>query len=351
MRAIAVFFMAAGVLASCGQQNGGQGDGGAGADAGVLNIYSARHYDADDVIYEAFEAQTGVNVRRIEASGDLLIERMRAEGAASPADLMITVDAGRLWRAEEAGLFQPIGSTVVNAAIPERLRDSDDLWVGVAKRVRAIVHAPDRITADAVSTYESLANPSLAGRLCVRSSSNIYNLSMLAALIERWGAERAEAWAAGVVANFARAPQGGDTDQIRAVAAGVCDVALVNHYYWLRLAASDDAQDRAAADATALVWPDQGEEEAGAHANISGVGLAAHAPNPETARRFIEFLAASTQQTLLAQSNNEFPAGDAPLSNPIVAAAGLPREEPMNVEVYGRRQAEAAAMFDRVGWP
>ncbi|MFN3230909.1 MAG: extracellular solute-binding protein [Alphaproteobacteria bacterium] len=319
------------------------------ADAGFINVYSARHYDEDDVIYERFTTETGIDVRRIEASGDLLIERVRAEGDVSPADVIITVDAGRLWRAEEAGLFQPIGSNAVNAAIPARLRDPDGQWVGLAKRARVIVHAPDRIAAEDVDTYAELADPALKGRLCVRSSGNIYNLSLLAGLIERLGAEQAEAWAAGVAANFARDPQGGDTDQIKAVAAGVCDVALVNHYYWVRLANADNEDDVAVSGATAIIWPDQDGD--GTHVNVSGVGLAANAPNEENARRFIEFLVEPAQQTLIAKGNNEFPAADAPTENPVLDAIGRPKEEVINVRVYGERQAEAAAIFDRVGWP
>ncbi len=319
------------------------------ADAGFINVYSARHYDEDDLLYDKFEAETGIEVRRIEASGDLLIERVRAEGEVSPADVIITVDAGRLWRAEQADLFQPLESDAVNDAIPARLRDPEGRWVGIAKRARVIVHAPDRVDAADIDTYQDLADPALAGRLCVRSSGNIYNLSLLAGLIERWGAEQAEIWAAGVAANFARPPQGGDTDQIRAVAAGVCDVALVNHYYWVRLATSDKQEDQDVAAATTIIWPDQ--EGDGTHVNVSGIGVAANAPNAENARRFIEFLVAPAQQTLLARANNEFPASGAPTDNPVLDGIGRPQEEVINVRVYGERQAEAAAIFDRVGWP
>lgn len=314
-----------------------------------VNVYSARHYDADNALYAQFEAQTGIKVYRIEASGDLLMERIRAEAESSPADVIITVDAGRLWRIEEAGLFQPAGSAVLDARVPERLRHPDGLWYSITRRARVIAFAPDRISADQVDTYEKLADPGLRGRVCVRSSGNIYNLSLLAALIERWGPARAETWAAGVAANFARAPQGGDTDQIRAVAAGVCDVALVNHYYYARLAASDKPADREVAAATRIVWPDQQGD--GVHVNVSGVGMAANAPHPDNARRLLEFLVAAPQQTLLASANNEYPAAEAPLDNPALEALGDFREEPLNVRVYGERQAEAAAMFDRIGWP
>ena len=318
--------------------------------SGRLNLYSARHYDADDAIYEAFEAETGIALRVLEAGGDLLLERLRTEGEASPADVIITVDAGRLWRAKNAGVFQPLETDAILAATPARVRDPDNHWFGIAKRVRVHVIAPDRIDAAEVDTYEALANPELEGRVCARTSANIYNLSLLAGLIERWGPDRAEAWATGVGRNLARPPQGGDTDQIRAVAAGECDVALVNHYYWARLANSGSEADQAVAAATQIVWPDQ--DGAGAHANISGVGLAANAPNKDNAVRFIEYLLRPAVQSQLGQSNNEFPVNPAAsLDNPVLEALGAPVEEDINVSVYGGNQAEALAMFDRAGWP
>lgn len=318
-------------------------------DRGEVNIYSARHYDVDDAVYRAFEDETGVRVNLIEADGALLLERMKAEGARSPADVIITVDAGMLWKFEEAGLFQPLASEKVHTAIPADLRHPDGLWFGLSSRARAIAYSRDRIDPATVSTYAALADPALRGRVCVRSSSNIYNLSLLAALIERWGPERAEDWARGVVANFARPPVGGDIDQIRAVAAGVCDVALTNHYYYARVAASQAPEDQAVEDAVGLLFPDQ--DGAGTHVNISGIGLAAHAPHPDQAREFIEFLLNPAQQTAFARANNEYPVTGAPLDNPTLKALGAFNAEPVNVAVYGRRQTEAARIFDAVGWP
>ncbi|MCR9276834.1 MAG: extracellular solute-binding protein [Pseudomonadaceae bacterium] len=318
-------------------------------DPGFINLYSARHYDGDDAIYEAFEKQTGIEIRRIEASGDLLIERIRAEGSASPADVVITVDAGRLWRASEANLFaaMPKDSELLTR-VPTHLRDPSGEWVGIAKRARVIVVAPDRLAADSVPTYASLADPALKGRLCVRSSSNIYNLSLLAGMIASQGEEAAETWARAIVDNMARTPQGGDTDQIRAVAAGVCDVALVNHYYWVKLASSASEADQSVAQGTQIVWPDQDGD--GVHINVSGIGLASDAPNKANAERFIEFLLTSDVQTQLANSNNEFPATDAELNNPALEALGSPIESQAEIWTYGAYQAQAAAIFDRVGW-
>ncbi len=316
---------------------------------GHINLYSARHYDGDEAIYEAFERETGIELRRIEASGDLLIERIRAEGGTSPADVVITVDAGRLWRASQAELFEALSEdSPLLARVPDHLQDPSRQWLGIAKRARVIVVAPDRLAAGTVSTYASLADPDLKGRLCVRSSSNIYNLSLLAGMVASEGEEAAEAWARAIVSNMARAPQGGDTDQIRAVAAGVCDVALVNHYYWVNLASSDADADQAVAQSTQIVWPDQQGD--GVHINVSGIGIARGAPNRANAERFIEYLLTPAVQTLLANSNNEFPVTDAPLSNPALAALGKPRESSVQVWTYGAYQAQAAAIFDRVGW-
>jgi iron(III) transport system substrate-binding protein len=322
--------------------------GGSGEEQQVLNVYSARHYDSDDAFYAAFEAATGARVQRIEAEGDLLIERVRAEADASPADVLITVDVGRLQAAEEAGLFQPLRSAALEAAIPAHLRDPEGYWFAFAKRARVIVFREGAVDPATIDSYEELASPALAGRICVRSSSNIYNVSLLSALIARWGEEKAKAWALGVRNNFARLPTGGDIEQIQAVSAGECDVAIVNHYYYARLADGTDAE-RASAANVRLIWPDQ--EGAGAHVNISGAGMAANAPHPELAQRFIEFMLEPAQQELLASGSYEYP---------ILAGADRPTgldglgefaEEEINLSDIGDRQAEATRIFDEVGWP
>jgi iron(III) transport system substrate-binding protein len=324
-------------LAACGGEEGP-----------VLNVYSARHYDSDDAFYAAFEAATGATVRRIEADGDLLVEKVRAEGAASPADVIITVDIGRLQRAEEAGLFQPIHSAALEAAVPEHLRDPEGYWFAFAKRARVIVYRDGAIDPSTVDTYEELADPALAGRICVRSSSNVYNVSLLAALTARWGSEKAEQWARGVVNNFARLPTGGDTEQIAAVAAGECDVAIVNHYYYARMTQGTEAEREAAAKVK-LIWPDQAG--AGAHVNISGAGVAVNAPHPELAQRFVEFMLEPAQQELLAAGSFEYPILAGAKTPAGLDALGAFRDEETNLSVIGDNQAEATRIFDAVGWP
>jgi iron(III) transport system substrate-binding protein len=255
-------------------------------------------------------------------------------------------DAGALWRAQEAGLLQPVQSDVLEQRIPANLQDPENRWFGFARRARVLVFS--KAKAPAATTYAELADPKHKGRVCVRSSDNVYNLSTVAALIELWGRERALAWAKGVVANMARAPQGGDLDQIRAVAAGACDVALANSYYFIRLARSQEAADKAAAAATVMVFPEQAG--GGALVNISGGGVAANAPNRANAVRFLEYLASDGAQAILAEANNEYPAVEsAPVPEGLRPFANF---EPaaLPVAVYGRRQAEAQAVFDEAGW-
>jgi len=249
------------------------------AQLGELNLYSARHYDTDDLIYSGFTAKTGVQVNLIEGDADQLIERIKAEGQNSPADVLLTVDAGRLWRATEAGLLQPVESEVLAARIPKSLRDPQGRWFGFSKRVRVIAYSRERVDPSQLSTYEDLADPRWRGKVLVRSSAHVYNQSLVGALIEAHGMDWTEQWARGLVANFARPPQGGDTDQIKAVAAGEGDVAIVNHYYYVRLLTSSNPEERAVAEKVGIVFPNQGEGERGAHVNISGAGVVATAPN------------------------------------------------------------------------
>lgn len=315
----------------------------------VLNVYSARHYPSDAELYAGFEKASGIRVRVIEGKGEELITRLTNEAQASPADVFIVVDAGNLWRAENAGLLRPVASKTLEARIPASLRDPAGRWFGFSKRARVIAVSRARAGEAAASTYAALADPRNRGQVCVRSSSNIYNLSFMAALIERVGEAKAEAWAKGVVANFARPPQGGDIDQITAIAAGECSMALVNHYYWVRLATSSDPADRKAADAVKLVFPDQAAE--GTHVNIGGAGVLTHAPHPQNAQAFLEYLAGEEAQRIFAQGNNEYPAVPGVPENETLKALGAFKEDPINVAVYGRNQARAQMVYDRAGWP
>lgn len=318
------------------------------AEAAELNIYSGRHYESDLQLYQRFEAETGIKVNYIEGKADELLERIAAEGQASPADVFITADAGNLWRAESRGLLQPAVSETLTARIPEAYRDPGNHWFGVARRVRVIMVASDSGLEQTVKTYADLARPELKGKLCMRSGSNIYNLSLTAALIETQGAEATAAWAKGVVANLAKDPSGGDTDQIKSVAAGVCAVTISNTYYLVRLMKSKDEADRAIAAKIKVIYPDQ--DGAGAHVNISGAGVVATAPNPATARAFIEFLASDEAQRQFALGNNEYPVALPDTGNAELDSLGTFKASALNVAVFGKRQAEAQQIIDRAGW-
>ena len=276
-------------------------------DGESVNIYSARKEALILPILERFRDQTGIEFHLVTGKADALLKRLQLEGDASPADIFITVDAGRLHRAKEAGVLQKIGSESIDAAVPAHLRDADGFWVALSKRARTIVYARDRVDATALSTYEGLVDPMWEGRICIRSSGNIYNQSLVASMIEANGAERTEAWAEALVDNFARPPAGGDTDQLRAAAAGECDLAIANTYYFGRLAASNEEEDQAVAAALDVFWPNQGEGDRGAHVNVSGVGITAHAQNRDSAIRLLEFLVSPEAQSWYAEVNHEYP--------------------------------------------
>lgn len=319
------------------------------AGAAEVNVYTARHYDSDLKIYDAFSRQTGIKVNVIEASGDELLARVKAEGAASPADVLITVDGGRLHRMAEAGLFQPLTSAVVNQRVPQARRNADDLWFGLTTRARVIFYSLAAGKPEGLARYEDLADPRLEGQLCIRSSSNAYNVSLMAEMIAANGVQAAEEWARGLTRNLARKPQGGDRDQIRAVAAGECTIAVANTYYWGGLAASDNPADRAAAAAVGMIFPNQ--EDRGAHVNLSGAGLAAHAPHPAEAVQFLEFLVSDEAQRILADGNNEYPsvAGVVP-NGPIAAHMGF-KASSIDPAIFDTNAAAALEAFDRAGMP
>jgi iron(III) transport system substrate-binding protein len=315
----------------------------------VLNLYSSRHYQTDEALYANFTRQTGIRINRIEAGEDALIERVRNEGARSPADVLVTVDAGRLWRAEQLGFFQPVKSALLEARIPASLREPGGLWFGFSTRARLIAYNKARVKPAEVADYEALAEPRWKGRVCMRSSTNVYNLSLMGALIDHLGEAKAEQWAQGVKANFARDPKGGDTDQLKSVAAGECDVTVTNQYYYARLARSAKADEREIAGKVGVVFPNQSSW--GAHVNVSGAGVMKHAPNRDAAVKFLEYLASDEAQRYFADGNNEWPvvAGVRP-DNPVLKAFGDFRQDAINVSVLGRNQPAAQKIFDRVGW-
>ena len=324
------------------------GLGAQGAQAEEVNLYSSRHYDTDVALYQAFTDETGIEVNLIEGDADQLIERIKAEGRNSPADVLITVDAGRLWRAEDAGLLQPVSSAVLEERIPAKLRHPAGQWFGLSQRLRGIVYARDRVDPGEITSYEELADRKWQGRVCIRSSTNVYNQSLVASMIEANGVEETEAWAEGLVDNLARPPQGGDTDQIQAVAAGECDVAVVNHYYFVRLIESESEDDRAVADKVDIVFPNQGGR--GAHANVSGAGVVATAPNQGNAVRFLEYLTTPEAQAYFAQGNYEFPVVDGVKLVPVLEQWGEIRTDDVNAAKLGENNPEAVKLMDRVGW-
>lgn len=313
-----------------------------------INIYSSRHYDTDLELYDTFTEQTGIEINLIEGTSDELIERIRNEGINSPADIVITVDAGRLWRAKEAGVLQPYESAVLDAAVAPEVRDVDKYWVGLSRRVRGIIYNKQQVSPDDLQGYWELAGEEWRGRICVRSSNNIYNQSLVASLIETHGVEDTEAWAEAFVANFARDPQGGDTDQIKAVAAGLCDLAIANHYYLARLIESQQQEDREVADQVGIYFPPA--EYGGAHVNISGAGLAANSPNKENATRFLEYLVTEEAQRLYAIANNEFSILEEIELPGVLRSFGEIESDAVNVTSYGENNPEAIRLMDRVGW-
>jgi iron(III) transport system substrate-binding protein len=317
------------------------------AEEKVLNLYSARHYQTDEALYQGFTEQTGITIKRIEGKEDELLERIRNEGAYSPADILLTVDAARLSAAHELGLFAPVSSPLLEARIPANLRTVD--WFSFSTRARVIVYAKGVVKPEEVQTYGDLANPRLKGKVCSRSGSHPYNLSLMASIIAHQGEAKAEQWAKGMVANFARAPKGGDTDQIRAVAAGECAVAVANTYYLARLMRSDKPEDRQTMDKIGIVWPDQ--QSYGAHINVSGGGVLKHAPHKEAALKFLEYLASDHAQRYFADGNNEWPVVvGMKIDNPALTALGTFKADPLPVGSLAMYRAKAQMIFDQVGY-
>jgi iron(III) transport system substrate-binding protein len=315
----------------------------------VLNLYSSRHYQTDEALYTNFTKQTGIKINRIEAGEDPLIERIKNEGARSPADVLINVDAGRLWRAEQAGLFQPVKSALLDQRIPAHLREPSGLWYGFSTRARVIAYNKAKVQEGEIRNYEDLADAKWKGRVCMRSSTNIYNLSLLGALIDHLGEAKAEAWAKGVRTNLAVDPKGGDTDQLKSVAAGQCDVTISNQYYYARLLRSSKPDEREIGEKIGIVFPNQSSW--GTHVNISGAGVLKNAPNRENAIKFLEYLASDEAQRYFADGNNEWPVvKSVKVDNPVLKMLGEFKQDPLNVAVLGRNQPSSQKVYDRVAW-
>ncbi len=315
---------------------------------GVVNIYSARKEALILPVLERFKAETGIDFKLITGKADALLKRLEVEGRSSPADVFITVDAGRLQRAKDAGVLQPIDNAVLKQAVPAALRDREDYWYGLSQRARVIFYVKDKVDPNELSTYEALAQPRWKGRICIRSSGNIYNQSLVASMIEAIGVEKTETWARGLVANFARKPGGGDTDQLRAAAAGLCDIAIANTYYFGRLLNSEKEKDRKVADSLAVFWPNQSDR--GAHVNVSGAAITRHAKHPQAAQRLLEFLVNPESQAWYAEVNNEFPVVPGAKVSSTLESWGPFKADSLNLTRLGENNRAAVQLMDRAGW-
>lgn len=314
----------------------------------VVNLYSARHYDTDNALYESFTRSTGIRVNLVEADADQLIERLRREGRNSPADVFITVDAGRLWRAKEAGLFQQVSSPILNAAVPASMRDPQGFWYGLSKRARVLMYHKDRVNPSELSTYENLADPKWRRKILVRSSSHVYNQSMTGSILAAREEAATLAWSRGLVANFARNPEGGDTPQILALGAGVGDIAISNTYYLPRLIRSSKAEERQVAAKIGVFFPNQ--DDRGTHINISGGGVVTTAPNRESAIKFLEHMVSPEAQRIFAEGNSEYPVVVGTPLSAVLQSFGEFKEDQLGAAVYGANNPQALRIMDQAGW-
>lgn len=313
-----------------------------------VNVYSAREEQLIKPLLDAFSKDTGIKVNLVTGDDDPLLERLKREGANSPADVLITADAGRLYRATQNGSLQAIQSAKLNQAVPANLRDPENRWFGLTYRARVIFYNKDKVKPNELSTYEALADPQWQGRVCVRSSNSIYNQSLLASMIQADGAAQAENWAKGLVNNFARAPAGGDRDQIKAVAAGQCDVALANTYYYAQMLYGKDAAQKAAANKVGLFWPNQNNR--GTHINVSGAGVTTSAKNKENAIKLLEYMVLDDAQRWYSSTNGEFPVKPGTTASPELQSWGNFKRDPVNLSVLGKNNAQAVMLMDKAGW-
>tara|TARA_B100000683_G_scaffold103796_1_gene102551 strand:+ start:181 stop:1212 length:1032 start_codon:yes stop_codon:yes gene_type:complete len=320
--------------------------------ANEVNVYTSRHYDSDEIIYEEFKNLTGIKVNIISGKGKALMERLRLEGKNSPADLFITSDAGNLWKIQKDGMFKKILSEKIKKTVPENFRGPNNEWVGIAKRSRVIFYSPERVTDFEIKniTYEDLADPKWKGRLVVRSSGNIYNQSLVASLISSIGIERTEKWAKGIVKNFARKPQGNDRSQILAVANGEADIAIANTYYiGLMLSGEKGVDQKNAAEKVSMIFP--GQADSGTHINISGVGILKNAPNPSNAEKLIEYLLTDKIQKHIVENTYEYSIKRNIMPSKIIAKFGTNfKTDETYASEFGKFNAEAVRLMDRAGW-
>lgn len=315
----------------------------------VINVYSARHYATDEMMYQDFTKQTGITIKRLELKDEALLERMRSEGARSPADVVLLVDAARLATAQQQGLFQPVKSKVLASKVPAQFTGENGLWYAFSSRSRVIVYNKENIDPKQAQNYEDLAKPAMKGKVCTRSGSHPYMLSLMSSMISHLGEKGAESWAKGVADNMARSPKGGDTDQIRAVASGECGVALTNSYYWVRVVNSDKPEDKEVVAKVGFIWPNQGNY--GAHMNVSGAAVAKYAPNKDNAVKFLEYLASDSAQKYFANGNNEWPTvPGVKVDNPALDALGPFKQDVTPAKTLAANTALSQQIMDRVGY-
>jgi len=315
---------------------------------GEVNLYSSRQEALIKPLLDRFTAETGIKVNLVTGKDDALLQRLQSEGQNSPADLLMTADAGRLYRAKAAGSTQAVSSEILNGAVPATYRDSEGHWFGLTLRARPILYVKGKVDPASLSTYEALADPAFKGDICIRSSDNIYNQSLVASMIDANGLEATERWAQGLVANLARPPKGGDRDQIKAAAAGECDIAVANTYYLAGMLTSKDPAERAAAEAMGVFWPSQSGR--GVHVNVSGAAVTASAKHKEEAIRLIEFLVTPESQQWYAETNGEYPVREGVAVSPTLAAWGTFKADTISLERLGELNAEAVRLMDRAGW-
>jgi iron(III) transport system substrate-binding protein len=315
----------------------------------TLNLYSARHYNTDEALYGNFANLSGIKINRIDAEPDPLVERLKSEADKSPCDVFITTDAGRIERARQAGLLQPVESEVLIKAVPAHLRDPENNWFGFSKRARVIFYNKEKVTAaDAPKNYEDLADSKWKGKLLIRPSGHSYNQSLVGSVLVADGPEKTEAWAKGVAANFARPPRGGDTDQLKGVAAGEADICVSNTYYYANLMRSKKPEDREVAAKLGIVFPNQANR--GTHVNISGGAVARNAPNKAAAVRFLEYLVSAQAQRYFAEGNSEYPVVAGAELSADLKSLGAFKEDQLNARVFAQNNAEALKIMDRAGW-
>lgn len=345
---LVITLVAAGCSSPASNETANETDNTAEVEEKVVNLYTSRHYDADDVLYQKFTDETDIKVNVIKSDADELIERLSREGEDTEADLFIAADVARLYRAKDKGLLQSVDSEVLKANIPENLRDMDNQWFGLTVRGRVIIYSKDRVDPSMLSTYEDLTSEKWAGKVLVRSSTNVYNQSLLASFIAMNGEESAKEWAAGLVANMARDPEGNDRDQAKAIVAGQGDVALVNTYYVGKLLNSSDPEEVKVGESVGVFFPNQ--ESNGAHINISGVGLAKHSKNKENAIKLMEFLASDEVQKQFAETNYEYPANPEVEASDLLKSWGEFTPQDINLSVLGENNENAVRIFNEVDW-